>query len=145
LASPGNAKINDELNHRLSRSEFMPFAPSVLAERCPEIFENFPKGAHAAEFMTVTYTVAPSWRSRIPAVVHVDHTARPQAVHKDKHPRYYDIIKEYENLTGIPVVVNTSFNVHEEPIVCRPEEAVQALRENRIDALLIENFWVYSS
>ncbi len=142
LASPRDAKINDDLNKRLSRSEFMPFAPSVLAERCEEIFENFEKGAHAAEFMTVTYTVKEVWRSRIPAVVHVDGTARPQAVHRDKNPRYYNIIKAYEALTGLPVIINTSFNVHEEPIVCGPSEALQALREKRIDALLIEDYWV---
>ncbi|MDD2710657.1 MAG: carbamoyltransferase C-terminal domain-containing protein [Verrucomicrobiae bacterium] len=142
LASPCDAKINDDLNRRLSRSEFMPFAPSVLAEACPGIFENFERGAHAAEFMTVTYKVRREWQSRIPAVVHVDGTARPQAVHREKNPRYYDILKAYEKLTGLPVAVNTSFNVHEEPIVCRPEEAVQALREERIDALLIEDFWV---
>ena len=145
LAAPVKAGINDSLNQRLSRSEFMPFAPSVLAERCEEIFENFSKGAHAAEFMTVTYTVKESWRPRIPAVVHVDGTARPQAVHRAINPRYYDILAAYETITGLPVVVNTSFNVHEEPIVCRPEEAIQALREKRIDALLIESFWVTSA
>lgn len=144
LASPCDAKINDDLNHRLSRSEFMPFAPSVLAERCGEIFENFQKGAHTAEFMTVTYTVKESWRAKIPAVVHVDGTARPQAVHREKNPHYYDILKAYEKITGLPVVVNTSFNVHEEPIVCGPREALQALREKRIDLLCIEDFLVRS-
>ncbi|MCC7518330.1 MAG: hypothetical protein IT578_03995 [Verrucomicrobiae bacterium] len=142
LASPTDARINDALNHRLGRSEFMPFAPSVLAERCAEIFVNFERGAHAAEFMTVTFEVKPAWRDRIPAVVHVDGTARPQAVHREKNPRYYDILKAYEEITGLPVLVNTSFNVHEEPIVCRPSDALQALREKRVDALLIEDFWV---
>jgi len=145
LASATNVHINDELNRRLNRSEFMPFAPSVLAERCGEIFEHYEKGEHAAEFMTVTFTLKEAWRSKIPAVVHVDGTARPQAVHRHKHPRYWEILKAYESLTGLPAVVNTSFNVHEEPIVCRPEEAVQALREHRIDALLIEDFWVVGS
>lgn len=144
LASPTDSQINDDLNHRLSRSDFMPFAPSVLAEHCDEIFENFQKGKHAAEFMTVTYTVKKEWRSRIPAVVHVDGTARPQAVHREKNPRYYEILKAYEAITQLPVIVNTSFNVHEEPIVCRPEEALQALREKRIDVLCIENFLVHS-
>ncbi len=142
LAPPSDARINDELNQRLGRSEFMPFAPTVLAERCDEIFENFSKGAHTAEFMTVTYTVKEAWRSRIPAVVHVDGTARPQVVYRHQHPRFYNILKAYEEITGLPVVVNTSFNVHEEPIVCHPEEALQALSERRVDALLIEDFWV---
>lgn len=142
LAAPVRAGINDSLNQRLSRSEFMPFAPSVLAERCDEIFDNFSKGIHASEFMTVTFTVKESWRSKIPAVVHVDGTARPQAVHRTVNPRYYDILKAYETLTGLPVVVNTSFNVHEEPIVCHPKDAIRALCEKRIDALLIEDFWL---
>lgn len=142
LASPRDARINDVLNRRLSRSEFMPFAPSVLAERCAEIFENFARGAHAAEFMTVTFAVKPEWRARIPAVVHVDGTARPQAVAREKNPRFYDILKAHEAITGLPVVVNTSFNVHEEPIVCHPRDALRALREKRVDALLIEDFWV---
>jgi carbamoyltransferase len=142
LAAPVRAEINDDLNRRLSRSEFMPFAPSVISERCSDIFENFHKGSHAAEFMTVTYTVKEDWRPKIPAVVHIDGTARPQVVYREKNPRYYDILKAYDELTKLPVVVNTSFNVHEEPIVCRPEEAIQALREKRIDALLIEDFWV---
>jgi len=142
LASPTDARINDDLNKRLNRSEFMPFAPSVLAERCGEIFEHFEKGSHAAEFMTATYTVKETWLARIPAVVHVDGTARPQAVCREKNPRFYDIIKAFESITGLPVVVNTSFNAHEEPIVCCPGEALQALREKRMDALLIEDFWV---
>lgn len=142
LAAPTDARINDELNRRLSRSEFMPFAPSVLPERAEEIFEHCAKGAHAAEFMTVTYTVQPAWRSRIPAVVHVDGTARPQIVHRDKNLGFYEILKAYEAMTGLPVMINTSFNVHEEPIVCCPEEALQALRDNRIDILFIEDFCV---
>jgi carbamoyltransferase len=145
LGSPVDANINDELNKRLSRSDFMPFAPSVLAEACDDIFENFRKGAHSAEFMTVTYTVKESWRERIPAVVHVDGTARPQAVRSEVNPRFHKIIQEFFSLTTLPVVINTSFNVHEEPIVCKPQEALQALREKRIDALLLEDFWVTQS
>jgi carbamoyltransferase len=145
LASPVDARINDDLNRRLSRSEFMPFAPSVRLERCGEIFENFSKGAHAAEFMTVTYTVREEWRSRIPAVVHVDGTARPQVVLREKNQNFYEIIQAYEAVTGLPVVINTSFNVHEEPIVCRPEEALKALRENRIDILFLEDYCVLKS
>ncbi|MBV9464391.1 MAG: carbamoyltransferase, partial [Verrucomicrobiae bacterium] len=143
LANPTDPKINDWLNQRLSRSEFMPFAPSVLEERCPEIFENYAKGAYTAKFMTVTYLVKEPWRSKIGAVVHVDGTARPQAVSRADNPRYYDILKEYEKITGLPVILNTSFNVHEEPIICRPEEALRALEEKRVDLLIVEDFLVY--
>lgn len=142
LANPTDPQINDWLNKRLSRSEFMPFAPSVLAEACPDIFENFEKGSYTAKFMTITYTVKEKWRSRMAAVVHIDGTARPQAVSREDNPRYYDIIKEYEKITGSPVVLNTSFNVHEEPIICKPEEALRALEEGRVDLLVVEDFIV---
>ena len=142
LANPTDPQINDWLNKRLSRSEFMPFAPSVLVEACPDIFEHFPKGAYTAKFMTITYMVKEKWRPRIRAVVHIDGTARPQAVSREDNPRYYDIIKEYEKITGLPVVLNTSFNVHEEPIICKPEEALRALKEGRVDLLVLEDFLV---
>ena len=142
LANPTDPKINDWLNKRLARSEFMPFAPSVLVEACPDIFEHFAKGAYTAKCMTITYTVKEKWRSRIGAVVHIDGTARPQAVSREDNPRYYDIIKEYEKITGLPVILNTSFNVHEEPIICKPEEALSALVEGRVDLLVIEDFLV---
>jgi carbamoyltransferase len=142
LANPTDPQINNWLNERLDRSEFMPFAPSVLAEACPEIFENFSKGAYTAKFMTITYTVREKWRPRMAAVVHIDGTARPQAVSRQDNPRYYDIIKEYEKITGLPVILNTSFNVHEEPIICKPEEALRALDEGRVDLLVLEDFIV---
>jgi carbamoyltransferase len=142
LAAPTDKTINDWLNQRLDRSEFMPFAPSVLAEFGDSLFENFGKGASTARFMTVTYKVRDEWADRIPAVVHIDRTCRPQMVHSLENPRYYEIIKAYYELTGIPLVLNTSFNVHEEPIICRPEEALRALAEKRVDALVIEDFLV---
>jgi carbamoyltransferase len=91
--------------------------------------------------MTITLEVVPEWRPRIPAVVHVDGTARPQLVRRDRDPLYHRLIEGYRDLSGIPLVLNTSFNVHEEPIVCQPREAVQALVDNRIDCLAIGNFW----
>ena len=94
--------------------------------------------------MTVTLDVAPRWRPRIPAVVHVDGTARPHIVVREKNPLYHRLIHCYEQLSGIPLVLNTSFNVHEEPIVCRPAEAVQALIEGRVDCLAIGPFWAHA-
>lgn len=142
VARPTDAGINKSLNDRLERTEFMPFAPSVLAERADELFIGVGKAAHAAEFMTVTFDVRKEWKSRIPAVVHVDGTARPQLVRADRNPLYHALIRRYDELSGIPLVLNTSFNVHEEPIVCTPAEGIRALRENRIDALAIGSFWV---
>jgi len=137
-----DAAINKALNDRLDRTEFMPFAPSVLAESAPDVFIGVDKAAHASEFMTVTFDVKESWKPRIPAVVHVDGTARPQLVRADRNPLYHALIKSYEALSGIPLVLNTSFNVHEEPIVCAAAEGVRALAEDRIDALAIGNYWV---
>lgn len=142
VGHPTDAAINKSLNDRLERTEFMPFAPSVLAERADEIFVDVSKAAHPAEFMTVTFDVREEWKSRIPAVVHVDGTARPQLVRADRNPLYHALIKRYGELSGIPLVLNTSFNVHEEPIVCAPQEGIRALREDRIDALAIGPFWV---
>jgi len=142
VGRPTDAEINKSLNDRLERTEFMPFAPSALAERADEIFIGVDKASHPAEFMTVTFDVREEWKSRIPAVVHVDGTARPQLVRADRNPLYHALIKRYGELSGIPLVLNTSFNVHEEPIVCAPAEGIRALAEDRIDALAIGPFWV---
>ncbi|HEU4367076.1 MAG TPA: carbamoyltransferase C-terminal domain-containing protein [Methylomirabilota bacterium] len=142
VASAVDAGIHKRLNERLNRTEFMPFAPSVLVECARTIFQDVEPVEHTAEFMTTTLEVFPQWRPRIPAVVHVDGTARPQIVLRDKHPLYHRLIECYRDLSGIPLVLNTSFNAHEEPIVCRPAEAIRTLVENRIDRLAIGPFWV---
>ena len=141
LARPTEGRINDWLNQRLDRSEFMPFAPSVLTEYADEVFIGVAKARHTAEFMTITFDVKPQWRDRIQAVVHVDGTARPQLVRADTNPRYHRLISAYHALSGIPLVLNTSFNVHEEPIVCAPAEAIRALVEKRVDCLAIGDYW----
>jgi carbamoyltransferase len=141
IARATEAGINKSLNDRLDRTEFMPFAPSALAEHADELFEDVEPGRHTAEFMTITYDVKKQWHDKIPAVVHVDGTARPQLVRKDRNPLYWRVIDRYRQLSGIPLVLNTSFNVHEEPIVCQPKEAVQALVDNRIDCLAIGGCW----
>jgi carbamoyltransferase len=141
LARPTEQRINDWLNQRLDRSEFMPFAPSVLAEHADEVFIGVEKARHTAEFMTITFDVRPEWRERIPAVVHVDGTARPQLVRTETNPRYHKLISAYHALSGIPLVLNTSFNVHEEPIVCAPGEAIRAYVEKRVDCLAVGNYW----
>jgi carbamoyltransferase len=144
LASPADAGINDRLNERLSRSEFMPFAPVVLEEDAERVFDITPVNRYASRFMTITCAVKPEWRSRIPAVAHIDGTARPQIVNDRDNPLYADILRRFRSATGLPVLVNTSFNVHEEPIVNRPEECLQALTEGRVDFVVTRNA-VYES
>ena len=133
MASPTDAEIDRILNERLTRSEFMPFAPVVAAEDAETVFDLGSATLYAARFMTITCRVHDAWRARIPAVVHVDGTARPQVIERSQNRLYYDILAAYKARTGIPVLVNTSFNVHEEPIVNAPDECAQALAEGRID------------
>jgi len=133
IANPTDPTINDRLNKRLDRSEFMPFAPYVLEEDAERVFEITPVNRYAARFMTITCAVKPEWRARIPAVVHVDDTARPQIVRDADNPLFAGILRRFRERTGIPVLINTSFNVHEEPIVNRPEECRQALIDGRVD------------
>jgi carbamoyltransferase len=136
LASPVKREVNDTINKRLNRSEFMPFAPVVLAEHAASVFDLHDGNAHAARFMTITCAVRREWRERIPAVVHVDGSARPQVIDADDLPLYRQVLMLFHKRTGLPVLVNTSFNVHEEPIVDTPEQALTALLDCRIDRIL---------
>jgi len=137
IASPTRRDINDSLNARLARSDFMPFAPVVLAERAADVFDIGVGNAHPAHFMTITCDVKPEWRDRIPAVVHVDGSARPQILEPEPRTLYRRILEAWNARTGIPVLVNTSFNVHEEPIIDSPEQALAALAANRVDLLVL--------
>jgi carbamoyltransferase len=136
IAAPSDAAINDNLNQRLDRSEFMPFAPYVLEEDAERVFEINDVNRYAARFMTITCAVRPEWRERIPAVVHVDGTARPQIVREATNPLFAAVLRKFRDATGLPVLINTSFNVHEEPIVNRPEECRKALLDDRVDFVL---------
>ena len=143
LAGPAGQPTHDDLNRRLERSEFMPFAPYVLDEDADKVFEITPVNRYTARFMTITCGVRPQWRDKIPAVVHVDGTARPQVVRDAENPLYAAILRGFRDRTGLPVLVNTSFNVHEEPIVNRPAECARALVDGRIDFVVTERA-VYS-
>jgi carbamoyltransferase len=138
IASPQDHAINDLLNKRLDRSEFMPFAPYVLEEDAARVFDINDVNRYAAHFMTITCGVKPEWRARIPAVVHVDGTARPQIVRGDENPLFAAILRRFRDQTELPVLINTSFNVHEEPIVNRPEECLQALSDGRVDFVVTQ-------
>ncbi|MGO9474552.1 MAG: carbamoyltransferase C-terminal domain-containing protein [Rhodomicrobium sp.] len=137
IASPVRGDINNSLNARLSRSDFMPFAPVVMAEHAADVFDINGGNAHPARFMTITCDVKPEWRERIPAAVHVDGSARPQILHPEPKTLYRRILETWNARTGIPVLVNTSFNVHEEPIIDSPEQALAALAANRVDLLVL--------
>jgi carbamoyltransferase len=136
LAHPAERSINDDLNARLERSEFMPFAPVVAACDADDVFEISPVNAYACRFMTITCAVRPAWCQRLAGIVHVDGTARPQIVERHENPLYYDILAAFKGLTGLPVLVNTSFNVHAEPIVNTPEECLKALGDGRVDFVI---------
>jgi len=138
LADPSRRETHDLLNSRLERSEFMPFAPVVAAGQANKIFGISRVNARACRHMTITCDVKPDWRERIAAVVHVDGSARPQVIERSANPLYYDVLADFERVTGIPVLVNTSFNVHEEPIVNTPAECARALRDGRIDFVVTD-------
>ncbi len=135
-------EVNQWLNKRLGRTEFMPFAPVTLWEARERCYVNLVGAEHTAEFMTVTFDCTPWMRQNCPAAVHVDGTARPQLVKREVNPGYWDVLSAYEKLSGIPCLINTSFNMHEEPIVCSPNDAVRAFLLGNIDGLAIGPFFV---
>lgn len=129
--------VNDWLNNRLSRTEFMPFAPVTLWEDRNRCYNNISGAEETARFMTITFDCTDEMKKQSPAVVHVDGTARPQLIKEEDNPSYYRILKEYKKITGIPSLINTSFNMHEEPIVNTPAEAVKAFLSSELDALIL--------
>jgi carbamoyltransferase len=137
LYQPSDPKVNDWLNHNLRRTEFMPFAPATLWEERDRCFENVDGAEHTAEFMTITFDCTPWMRERMAGVVHIDGTARPQLVRKDRNPDFHAIISAFRDLTGLPAVINTSFNMHEEPIVCSAEDSVRAFLDGNLEYLAI--------
>lgn len=142
LHGTSDPTVNDWLNKKLRRSEFMPFAPATLAERAEECYQGLEGCEHTAEFMTITFDCTDYMKRVSPAVVHVDGTARAQLVTCESNPGMHEIIDEYHKITGIPSLVNTSFNMHESPIVATPVDAVRAFRQGRLDYLAIGPFLV---
>jgi carbamoyltransferase len=141
LAHPGLPDMKDVLNARIKHREwFRPFAPSILAERQAEFFEH----DHPSPFMLHVYKIRREKREQLCAVNHVDDTGRLQSVARDENPLYYDLIQAFERRSGVPVLLNTSFNENE-PIVCAPEEAVDCFQRTRLDALAIGPYLVSRS
>lgn len=136
LADPRRPEMKDILNRRIKhRESFRPFAPSIAEEATGEFFEK----THPSPFMTFAYPVRPEKRAVIPAPTHVDGTARLQTVSREANPLYWKLLRAVGDLTGVPVVLNTSFNDNE-PIVCRPEEALECFRRTQMDVLVLGNF-----
>ena len=138
VADPRRPEMKEILNSRIKHREiFRPFAPSILAEKTGQWFSK----SHPSPFMTLAYSVLPDKRDKIPAPTHVDGTGRLQTVTADANPRYHALITEFERQTGVPVVLNTSFNDNE-PIVCRPQEALDCFLRTKMDALVLCNFLI---
>ena len=137
LAHPGFPNMKDILNARIKhRESFRPFAPSVKVERQAEIFEQ----DYPSPFMLHVYKIKPEWHERLSAVNHVDDTGRLQTVARDENPLYYDLIERFESKTGIPVILNTSFNENE-PVVCQPSQAIECYLRTKMDVLVIGSFY----
>jgi len=147
LYQASDPSANKWLNDRLQRTEFMPFAPVVPAEKAHLFFKDIGGVEHACKFMTTILDCTEFARENCPAVVHVDGTARPQFVTQEINPSAHRILGYYEELSGVPLLVNTSFNMHEEPIVCTPEDAVRAFLASGLDFLALGPFlaWVEGS
>lgn len=136
IADPRAPEMKDKLNKRVKhRQAFRPFAPVVLAERAGEIFE----GDGESPFMLLAKHVRPEWKHKVPAIVHVDGTARVQTVRESQNPRLYRLLREFDAITGVPVLLNTSFNVKGEPIVETPGDAIECFLDTGIDYLSLHD------
>jgi carbamoyltransferase len=135
-------EVNQWLNQRLGRTEFMPFAPATLNEYRHECYKNIDGAEYAAQFMTVTFDCTEKMRKDSPAAVHVDGTARPQLVTATSNPSFHAVLTEFHKLTGVPSVINTSFNMHEEPIVCAPDDAIRAFLQGNLEYLAMGPYLV---
>src|SRR4029078_1668351 len=138
VADPRRAEMKEILNERIKKREpFRPFAPSILAECVGDYFEQ----DHPAPTMLMVYQIKPERRAEIPAVTHVDGSGRLQTVSRAVNERYYQLISDFNELTGVPIVLNTSFNENE-PIVCTPTEAVNCFLKTRMDVLYLGDYAV---
>ena len=138
VVDPRRAEMKEVLNDRIKKREpFRPFAPSILEERVADYFEQ----THPAPTMLMVYQIKEERRSEIPAVTHVDGSGRLQTVSREVNERYYQLISDFAELTGVPVILNTSFNENE-PIVCTPQEAIDCFKKTKMDVLYLGNYAV---
>lgn len=139
LGNPTVKGIADKINEQIKfREKWRPFCPSILADYAQDILDS----NHPAPFMTIAFKVSKNWRDKIPEVVHVNGTCRPQVVKEDTNPKFYRLIKEFYKKTGVPVVINTSLNRKGEPIVCSPQDALTMLAGCGLRYLALGDFLV---
>lgn len=134
--------VMEWLNKKMDRSSFMPFAPVTLDLEAEDFYENIEAVRETQRFMTVAVDCTEKMKTSCPAAVHVDGTARPQILSRGDNPRLYGILEYYRKRTGVGTILNTSFNRHEEPIVCSPEDAVKSFKECNLDLLVLNNYLV---
>ena len=138
MASPLFPDIKDKINREVKhREDWRPFCPSFCYEKYGDYFEE---GATDSDYMILAFAIKEEYHDKIPSVVHVDGTARPQTVRKEANPRYHALIEEFGKLSGHPVLVNTSFNVQGEPVICTPGDAIRCYGGTGIDILVMNDF-----
>lgn len=139
LANPSWTSANQSINERLGRVEYMPFAPVILEEYADQILEDWNIKHFSSKHMTFVYSVKKEWRDKLAGVVHIDGTVRPQIINEDTNRNYYKILKTFYQKTNIPVLINTSFNLHGEPIINTYDQAIESLKSKKIDVLIIND------
>ncbi|MFH1721662.1 MAG: carbamoyltransferase [Candidatus Altiarchaeota archaeon] len=141
LSNPANPEMQEILNLKVKhREKFRPFAPVVCEDDALTYFECDEPVPAPTDFMLMVYPIKKEWHKKIPAVTHVDGSGRLQTIRRNQNPTYYDLIKKFGDLSGIPILINTSFNIRGEPIVCRPEEAYRCMMGTGIDYLVMDRF-----
>jgi carbamoyltransferase len=145
LCDASDPDINKRLNHKLNRSEFMPFAPITLKDKFEDFYLNYDSNTDNLPFMTSTLKVKKNMMKEAPASVHVDETARPQLIEKKLYSDLYEILIEYKKLTGKSSLINTSFNMHEEPIVCTTDDAMRAFISSNLPYIAINNYLIINN
>ena len=140
LADATNPKMKEILNDRVKhREDFRPFAPVSTVEDAKKYFDI----RQLDPFMVLVCDVRPEFREKLPSITHFDGSARLQTIRREKNPQYYDAVKEFEKLSGIAVLINTSFNIRGEPIVCTPEDAFRCMMGTGIDVLVMDRYVIY--
>ncbi len=142
LFNCSDKSVNKWLNKKLKRTEFMPFAPATLYIDSKKMYNKLEGGLAASSFMTMTFNCTKRMKKESPAAVHIDGTARPQLITKENNPDFFKILIEYKKLTNKSSLINTSFNMHEEPIVSSAEDALRAFEESQLPWLAIEDYLI---
>ncbi|MFH1641570.1 MAG: carbamoyltransferase C-terminal domain-containing protein [Nanoarchaeota archaeon] len=142
LCQATDYSVIGSLNKKLNRENYMPFAPTTLVKYAAKCYKSINGAEYTAKFMTISFECKDWMKQNCPGAVHVDGTARPQMLDKKDNPGFYKTLDEYKKITGIPSIINTSFNIHGEPIVCTPEDAIKSFRFAKLDYLVIGDYMV---